>query len=257
MRKFLKPIIYCSIIVLFIFTLARFGFFRLDQLTKGIGNFIQFTHQAFPPDFRSLPGIGTAIFETIEMAFAGTLLGFLISFPLAILGSRLFFPPQVVAAARFVAIFLRTIPPLLWAILFVIIVGLGPLAGTLSLALYTVGYLAKIYSELFEGTDPEVLEAVKGAGATTPYLIRYVAIPEGGNVILSQLLFMFEYNIRASSILGFVGAGGIGFQIYVYLQTMEYQKLFAVLILILGIVLAMDYAGGLIRRRYLLRSSQI
>jgi phosphonate transport system permease protein len=245
-------VIYFLLFLAFVFTMADFGFFRTDRLPNGISNLIRFTRDAFPPDFTSLDGIQKALFETIEMAFAGTFLGFLISFPLAILGSRLLFPTSVVAASRFIAAFLRTVPPLLWAILFVIITGLGPLAGTLSLAFYTVGYLSKLYSEFFEGTDPEVLEAVKGAGATTPYLVRYVVLPEQANAILSQLLFMFEYNIRASSILGFVGAGGIGFQIYVYLQTMEYQKLAAVLILILAIVLLMDFAGEKIRRRYLL-----
>lgn len=252
MKKNISGVIYFLIALLFVFTLARFGFFRMDQFMRGLANLFQFSRDAFPPDFGAFSTIGQALLETVEMAFAGTLLGFLISFPLAILGSRILFPSVVVAAARVIAGFLRTIPPLLWAVVFVIIVGLGPQAGTLSIALYTVGYLTKLYSELFEGTDPEVLEAVKGVGATKHHLVRYVVIPEGANAILSQLLFMFEYNIRASSILGFVGAGGIGFQIYVYLQTMEYQKLSAVLILILGIVLIMDYFGGFLRRRYLL-----
>lgn len=236
-------------------TLARFGFFRIDQLERGFSNLLQFSRNAFPPDFSALSTVSKALFETVEMAFAGTLLGFFISFPLAILGSRNLFSPTVVGIAKAFAGFLRTIPPLLWAVIFVIIVGLGPQAGTLSIAFYTVGYLTKLYSELFEGTDPEVLEGVKGVGASKLYLVRFVVIPEGANAILSQLLFMFEYNIRASSILGFVGAGGIGFQIYVYLQTMDYQKLTAVLILILGIVLSMDYFGGLLRRRYLLSAN--
>jgi len=126
----------------------------------------------------------------------------------------------------------RTIPVLLWAILFVILVGLGPLAGTLGIAVYTVGYLAKIYAELFEGTDPEVLE--------------------GANVLLSQLLFMLEYNIRASSVLGFVGAGGIGFVMQVYLQTLDYQRLATLLLLILAVVLVMDGISGWLRKHFLL-----
>lgn len=252
MKKNRSAVVFLLIALLFVFTLARFGFFRIDQLTRGLSNLFKFTREAFPPDFSAFSTIGQALIETVEMAFAGTLLGFLISFPLAILGSNNLFSPKIVAVSKVIAGFLRTIPPLLWAVVFVIIVGLGPQAGTLSIALYTVGYLTKLYSELFEGSDPEVLEAVKGVGATKLHLVRFVVIPEGANAILSQLLFMFEYNIRASSILGFVGAGGIGFQIYVYLQTMEYRKLSAVLILILAIVLLMDYLGGILRRRYLL-----
>lgn len=257
MRKNAVIFIYATIFLLFLLSLFHLGFFHIDQPVKAMSNLAKFIRDALPPDFKSLSGIGISLLETVEMAFAGTVFGFVISFPLAVLGTRILFPSFVVAMARFIAGLLRTVPPLLWAVLFVIIVGLGPLAGTLSLAFYTVGYLTKLYSELFEGTDPEVLEAVKGAGATTPYLIRYVVLPEGANAIVSQFLFMFEYNIRASSILGFVGAGGIGFQIYVHLQTMEYQKLTAVLILIFAIVLLMDFAGALVRRRYLLRAAKI
>mgnify|MGYP000042657188 CR=1 FL=1 len=245
-------VVFILISAAFISVLAQFGFFMPEQFVKGSANLSRFLAEAFPPDFSALSKTGEALAETVKMAFAGTLLGFLIAFPIAIFSARNLFPPAVVYSARFTAALLRTVPPLLWAIIFVIIVGLGPLAGTFSIALYTVGYLSKLYGELFEGTDPEVLEAVKGVGATKPYLVRYAVIPEGANAILSQLLFMFEYNIRASSILGFVGAGGIGFQIYVYLQTMEYRNLTAVLILILGIVLFMDFLGGLLRRRFLL-----
>jgi len=105
---------------------------------------------------------------------------------------------------------IRTIPVLLWAIVFVILVGLGPLAGTFGIAAYTVGYLAKIYADLFEGADPEIIEAVQSTGASKLQLVRFVIIPESANAILAQVLFMLEYNIRASSVLGFVGAGGLG-----------------------------------------------
>jgi phosphonate transport system permease protein len=149
----------------------------------------------------------------------------------------------------------RTVPALLWAILFVIVVGLGPLAGTLGIALYTVGYLSKLYADLFEGTDPEVVEAVRGVGASRLHLVRFVVFPEGANGVLAQLLFMLEYNIRASAILGFVGAGGIGFLLQAYIQTLEYQRLATVLLLLLGVVLGMEALGGWVRRRFLLTPS--
>ena len=186
------------------------------------------------------------------MSFAGTLLGFLASLPLSILGTRNLFPTILSSFARFIAAAVRTIPVLLWAIIFVILFGLGPLAGTFGIAAYTVGYLAKIYSDLFEGTDPEVLEAVGSTGASKLQLVRFVFLPEGANAILTQLLFMLEYNIRASSILGFVGAGGLGFVMQVYLQTLEYRRLASVLLLILVVVLAMDGLSAWIRKRFLL-----
>ena len=163
-----------------------------------------------PPDLSILPTASAALWETVEMSFAGTLLGFLASLPLSILGTRHLFSNWISSLARFVAAGIRTIPVLLWAIVFVILVGLGPLAGTFGIAAYTVGYLAKIYADLFEGTDPEIMEAVQSTGASKLQLVRFVIIPETANAILAQVLFMLEYNIRASSILGFVGAGGLG-----------------------------------------------
>ena len=141
---------------------------------------------------------------------------------------------------------------LLWAIIFVILVGLGPLAGTLGIAAYTVGYLAKIYADLFEGTDPEIIEAVQSTGASKLQLVRFVIVPEAANAILAQVLFMLEYNIRASSVLGFVGAGGLGFVIQVYLQSLDYQRLATILLLVLVIVLVMDGISAWVRKHYLL-----
>jgi len=188
------------------------------------------------------------------MAFVGTTLGFLLALPLGILGTRILFPRTVVVPARLLMAGIRTIPSLLWAVLLVIVVGLGPLAGTLALAAYTVGYLGKLYAEFFDGVDPEVIEAVRGAGASRLHLARFVLWPESANSVLSQLLFMFEYNIRVSSILGFVGAGGIGFYMYVYVNSLEYQRLATLLALIFLLVLGMDLASAWLRRRYLLRT---
>ena len=232
--------------------LGQLGFFDVARLARGLRNLGILTSEMFPPDVNVLPVAGKALWETAQMSFAGTILGFLISLPLSILGTRYLFSSPVSGLARLVAAGIRTVPVLLWAILFVILVGLGPLAGTLGIAAYTVGYLAKIYAELFEGTDPEVMEAVRSTGASKLHLVRFVVLPEGANAVLTQLLFMLEYNIRASSILGFVGAGGVGFVMQVYLQTLEYRRLATVLLLILLVVLMMDGVGAWLRKRFLL-----
>jgi len=238
--------------ILLSIVLGQLGFFDAARLMKGLRNMGTLTLEMFPPDVNVLPVAGKALWETVQMSFAGTILGFLISLPLSILGTRYLFSSLVSGLARFVAAGIRTVPVLLWAILFVILVGLGPLAGTLGIAAYTVGYLAKIYAELFEGTDPEVMEAVRSTGASKLHLVRFVVLPEGANAVLTQLLFMLEYNIRASSILGFVGAGGVGFVMQVYLQTLEYRRLATVLLLILLVVLMMDGVGAWLRKRFLL-----
>jgi phosphonate transport system permease protein len=232
--------------------LNELGFFDSGRLIRGFRNLGILTSEMLPPDFAVLPVAGRALWETLLMSFAGTLLGFIASLPLSIVGTRNLFPPLLARCARFIAAAVRTIPVLLWAIIFVILFGLGPLAGTFGIAAYTVGYLAKIYADLFEGTDPEVLEAVGSTGASKLHLVRFVFLPEGANAILTQLLFMLEYNIRASSILGFVGAGGLGFVMQIYLQTLEYRRLASVLVLILVVVLTMDAFSAWVRKRFLL-----
>ena len=234
--------------------LAHLGFFDWQRLSRGIRNLRILGAEMVPPDLTILPTAGAALWETVEMSFAGTLLGFLASLPLSILATRHLFSDWISRLARFVAAGIRTIPVLLWAIVFVILVGLGPLAGTFGIAAYTIGYLAKIYADLFEGTDPEIIEAVQSTGASKLQLVRFVIIPETANAILAQVLFMLEYNIRASSILGFVGAGGLGLIVQIYLQNLDYRRLATVLLLVLVIVLIMDGISAWLRKRFLLSS---
>jgi len=250
----MKPGLLISAVVALLLGLVlnELGFFDAGKLARGFRNLAILTADMVPPDFSVLAVAARALWETILMSFAGTLLGFLASLPLSIIATRNLFPPLLARCARFLAAAVRTIPVLLWAIIFVILFGLGPLAGTFGIAAYTVGYLAKIYGDLFEGTDPEIIEAVSSTGASRLQLVRFVFLPEGANAILTQLLFMFEYNIRASSILGFVGAGGLGFVMQIYLQTLEYRRLASVLLLILAIVLIMDGMSAWIRKRFLL-----
>jgi phosphonate transport system permease protein len=250
----MKPSLMASLVIAVVlgFVLNEIGFFDAGRLLRGLHNLGILSSEMIPPDFAVLPIAGRALWETILMSFAGTILGFLAALPISIIGTRNLFSTVFSGCARFLAATIRTIPVLLWAIIFVILFGLGPLAGTFGIAAYTVGYLAKIYADLFEGTDPEILEAVGSTGASKLHLVRFVFLPEGANAILAQLLFMLEYNIRASSILGFVGAGGLGFVMQVYLQTLEYRRLASVLLLILVVVLAMDGLSAWIRKRFLL-----
>jgi phosphonate transport system permease protein len=255
-RRFAAPpvawVTSLALLALLVLVLARLGFFDPGRLARGGGHLLEFLRGTVPPDLAVLSTAGRALLESIEMAFAGSLLGFLVALPLGLLGARTLFPAPVVLPARIATGLLRTVPSLLWAVVLVIVVGLGPLAGTLALALYTAGYLAKLYAEFFEGVDPEVVEAVRGVGARRWHVARFVVLPESANQVLSQLLFMFEYNVRASAIVGLVGAGGIGFQLNVYINTLAYPKAATILLLILVLVLAMDVVSAWARKRYLL-----
>ncbi|MCX9081937.1 MAG: phosphonate ABC transporter, permease protein PhnE [Candidatus Methanoperedens sp.] len=243
-------LIFLSIII---YLFKSMGFFELGRLYVGSKNLLVFAGDLFPPDLGVIWILIGAIFETIQMAFIGTIIGFMGALPLGLLGTRNIAGRAISAITRFFMGVIRTIPALLWAIIFVIAFGLGPLAGTLGLAIYSVGYLSKLYYEVFEAMDNEIIEAVRVTGISRLKEIRFVVLPESMNNILSQLFFMFEYNVRSSAILGFVGAGGIGFFMINYIQLFQYQRLTTALLLTLVVVLAIDFINSRVRAKFLVQ----
>jgi phosphonate transport system permease protein len=223
---------------------------RIDRLT-GLGNLFVLLRESLPPD-ASLLGVAIqAVVETLQIAFLGTMLGAVIALPLGLLGSRNLFGRGVTVPSRLVLAGIRTLPALLWAVVFVVAVGLGPLAGVLASAVYTVGYLGKLQYESIEGLDPAPIHAIGASGASRVQVIRYVVLPEGANHLLSQVLFMFEHNVRASSIFGFVGAGGIGFYISAYLTVFQYRSVMTLLLAVFVTILVIDYVSVRLRDRFL------
>ncbi len=239
-----------------IFYLANsMGFFDINRLAQGSTNLIIFAADLFPPDFSVTETLLYSIFETIQMALLGTVIGFIAALPLGLLGARNISGGSISAAVRFFLGAIRTIPALLWAIIFVVAFGLGPLPGTLGLAIYSVGYLSKLYYEAFEAVDQEIIEAVRATGISRFKEIRFVILPESMNHVLSQLFFMFEYNVRSSAILGFVGAGGIGFYMISYIQLFQYQRLTTAILLTLAVVLIIDFVSARLRDKFLTQTS--
>jgi phosphonate transport system permease protein len=218
---------------------------------SGVGNLLVLLAEAVPPDLSLAALAFRAIIETLQIAFLGTVAGAALALPLGVLGARNLYGPLVTIPARIGLAAIRTLPALLWAVVFVVAVGLGPLAGVLASAFYTVGYLGKLHYEAIEGLDPAPLHAVLAAGASRLQAIRHVVLPESANQILSQLLFMFEYNVRASSVFGFVGAGGIGFYISGYLTVFRYQSVLTLLIAVFITVMVLDYVSVRVRDRFL------
>jgi phosphonate transport system permease protein len=239
------------VLVLLVAALADIGLLDVVLLGRGLGNLAEFVGALFPPDLSALPTLAEAMAETIEIAFVGTILGFLLALPLSLAASPLLFPPGVTGVVKVFLAVVRTVPSLFWAIVFVVAVGLGPAAGALGVAMYSLGYLGKLLNEIFDGVDPEVVDAVRSVGASRLQLARYALIPEAANGILAQLLFMFDYNVRASSIMGFVGAGGIGFYLLGYLQVLRYDLLLTALLVTLAVVLVIDRGSAAIRRSQL------
>ena len=185
--------------------------------------------------------------ETIKIAFVATILGFIGALCLSSFAAKNLMPMRIAFPFRTLLSATRSLPSLIWAIIFVIVIGFGPLAGVLAMTFYTVGYLGKLQYETYEGMPNDALEVSKAMGLSHPAIFTSVVIPETGNHLLSQLMFMFEYNVRHGTVIGIVGAGGIGYYINTYLKLLQYDKVLALLILIFIVVILIDLLSLMLR----------
>ena len=185
--------------------------------------------------------------ETVKMAFVATVLGFSIAILLSPLAARNLAPLWIAVPTRILLAATRSLPSIIWAIIFVVLFGLGPLAGVLAMTFYTIGYLGKFQYEEMEGMRNDPLEASRAMGLSRTEIAVNVVIPESSNSLLSQLLFMFEYNVRHGTVLGLVGAGGIGYYLQYYMGLLLYHQVMAFLVVIFVVVIAIDLLSMLLR----------
>ncbi|CAH0224845.1 phosphonate ABC transporter, permease protein PhnE [Roseomonas sp. CECT 9278] len=189
--------------------------------------------------------------DTLLMAYVGTVLGggvaLLLSFPAA----ATLAPGPVVQLVRRVLEFMRTVPTLVLALVFVYAFGLGAFAGVLAIAVHTAGALGKLFAEEHENVALGPVEGVRAAGGSWPAQMRYGVLPQSLPGVLSYGLLRFEINVREASVLGIVGAGGIGEELYLAVRQFEYQDISAILVLILLTVTAIDLLCGRLRARVL------
>ena len=226
------------------------------KFVEGLPNLAMVAEEMLAVEAKYIPTALLAMLETVQMAFIGTMVGVAVALPLSMLAARNLNSKYVYAPIRAVLAAVRTFPSILWALLFVIMVGLGPFAGVLAIIMYTVGFVAKLQYEAIEAIDSDPVDAVGSIGVSKLQLIQYVVIPEAASHLLSQLLYMFDYNIRQTSILGLVGAGGIGFYIINYIKFFEYGKAAVFMLVVLVTVLAFDWVSVKIRDRYIVKSQR-
>lgn len=188
--------------------------------------------------------------ETILIAFMATVIGVIGGFVLSFPASRNLAPNKWVLwiARRYLEI-TRTVPELVFALIFVFCFSVGPLAGVLAIAIHTMGALGKLYSEVNENIDMRPLEGVKAAGGSWFDQIRYGAVPQVMPNTISYTLLRFEINVRASSIIGYVGAGGLGQEFRTAMSLQEYTDLSALFVIIFVTVMVIDYASEKLRHR--------
>ena len=214
-----------------------------------LGNFLRFLDQFFPPDWSILGQTMEGLWETIQIAAISTLLASFISLFLSLAAARTISPAWLVMITRMVLNMIRTIPSLLWAILAVVLVGSNSLAGVIALSFYSVGYLAKFFSEAFESADLKAQKALQSLGANQWQAFQYGLWPNLKPVIWSHCLWMLEYNVRSASIIGYVGAGGIGLHLKLYAESADsWNKFSLVLICMLVIVTLLDLTGEKVRK---------
>jgi phosphonate transport system permease protein len=236
--------------------------FDLMELGTGTGPIEKFLSKMFPPDLsaKTLQTTGKGIVETFQMSFLGALIGAIVASPLAVLatgeaptvgasrGERLL---RVVPyhLSRFVLNVFRSVPDILWALVFVVALGLGPFPGTLALAVHSAGILGKLYSETLEAVPSRPVEALQATGAGGLQAFLFGRLPQAMSGFTSLTLYQWECNIRSATILGFVGAGGIGQQILVSMNLFDYPKVATLVGATIVVVLLVDRFSAAVRRR--------
>lgn len=246
-----RVLVWGGAAALTVYCLYRFGFFTwnfIDGILK-FGSVV--VAQLFPPTgWEQLPMFLRVMGETLAMAFLGTVLGAVVAFPLAFLASKNMMPfrPLQFGTRRF-ADLLRAFDYLIWALIFVRAIGLGPMAGIMAIAIVEVGTFVKLYSEAIENLDRKQMDGVRAAGGNRLQIIRYGVLPQVLPMMVSNTLYMFEHNTRSASILGIVGAGGIGFLLADRLRAYELQEACLIIIMVVLTVYAIDFLSKRLRER--------
>jgi phosphonate transport system permease protein len=223
---------------------------RPQDLVTGVHGMADLIRRAMPPNFSELPSTFWPTLQTIDIALFGTLAGLVIALPLALLAAANMTPSRFAYyAARGIIGFTRAVPDLVWALLFVTAVGLGPFPGALALGVHSVGMLGRLFAETIEQMDMAPIHALELTGARRIQVFSHGIIPSILPSLLGICLYRLDENIRSSLVLGFVGAGGIGFQILTAMNLFQYQDVSLLLIIIFVIVLSAERISAALRER--------
>lgn len=219
------------------------------ELFQGSGTMAEYVTKYFPPDFTNWRSYLQDTLETVAMGIWGTLLSAILAIPLAILASSNICPAWIVFPVRRVLDAMRAINEVVFALIFVVAVGLGPFAGVLALFVHTAGILAKLFSEAIEATEVGPVEGIRATGASKLQEIMFGVIPQVVPLWTSFTLYRFESNVRSAAVLGIVGAGGIGVSLYQSFRAFEYQDVCAIMIILIVTVAIIDTASAKLRQR--------
>jgi phosphonate transport system permease protein len=230
-----------------------YGMVELDfspaRLLTGLHQLGWITMMMIPPDpGSSLPAYLVALGETLSIALLGTTLGALFALPVSLLAARNIVPSGIFRfpVRRFLDS-IRGVDTLIWALVWINVVGLGPFAGVLAIAVSDFGAFGKLFSEAIEAADRKQVEGIRASGGNALHEIRFGLMPQVLPVIAGQVLYFIESNTRSATIIGIVGAGGIGLQLAEQIRVLEWQKVSFLILMILVAVAAIDWISGKLR----------
>ena len=244
--------IFAAVLLVVAFYAACWRIAQVDifRLVSGLPRLVQWLAEAWPPKLDDLPLILERMAETVAMAALGTTLATILALPTAVLASRNITPvPLLYYPVRWLLNMLRGIDSFVFALLFVAAVGLGPFAGVLGVGLHCWGSAAKLIADQVETLHLAPLQAVETTGAGRLTAIVYALLPEIAPIVLSTTLFWWEFNVRASTVLGVVGAGGIGQELKNSMDLLDFPRLFTIIAVILIVVTVLDFVSGWLRAK--------
>ena len=223
---------------------------RPQDLITGAAGIADILHRSWPPDFSGLPGAMEPALETIDMGLFGTSIALIFALPVALLAARNTTPARPLYYATRVLIALcRVVPDLVWALIFVTAVGLGPFPGALAIVVHSVGMMGRLFSEVIEDMDMGPVEALTMTGASRLAVFSHAVVPTVLPSLLGITLYRLDENIRSSLILGFVGAGGIGFQLLTAMNLFQYRTVSMLLVITFVIVMGAERISAWLRQR--------
>ncbi|MBU1247343.1 MAG: phosphonate ABC transporter, permease protein PhnE [Proteobacteria bacterium] len=224
--------------------------FSASEFIRGFPYLADLVSEMFPPSLRRIDAVVLSLLETFEMALVGTVFGVLFSVVLGILACKSQSPNWLLYhASRNLIAFFRTVPDLIWALFFVIMVGLGPFAGTLAIMIDTIGFCGRFFAEAMEEVDKGPQEALRALGASRIGTVFCAVIPAALPSFVNTALFSLEKATRSSVVLGLVGAGGIGIELKVSMDMFMYSEASTIILLIFCLVLLVERGSSWLRRR--------
>jgi phosphonate transport system permease protein len=228
--------------------------FSLGDLFKGAHNMTRILSGFLHPDLTLMPLIFQFVLQTLAIAVLGTTIGGLTAIPLSFVAARNLMRRSLLGTLAYFAVrtfmsVVRAVPTLFWGLLFVTAIGIGPFPGVMAVSVFSLGLMSKLFSEAIEAIDWGQVEALSATGASAVQVVVNGVLPQVVPYMIAHLLYTFEVNVHSATILGIVGAGGIGLLFFQYIEQFEYPQEASVLLVVVAMTLVIDYSSAAIRKR--------